>query len=68
MARVVDRPENTMAFIKNQPLVNGKYQQKSRWSKLEKTVQFRPIFRPFGGINIPRYAEKSREMGKWSID
>lgn len=25
-----------------------------QWSKLEKVVQFRPIFRPFGGRNIPR--------------
>ena len=54
MVRVVDRPENTMVFIKNQPLVNGKYQQKSRWSKLEIIDHFRPIFRPFDGINIPR--------------
>ena len=49
--RNIDRMGTDYRSLKN---FESKEIRKSQWSKLEKIVHFRPIFRPFGGINMPR--------------
>ena len=49
--RNIDRMGTDYRSLKN---FESKKTRNSQWSKLEKIVHFRPIFRPFGGINIPR--------------